>query len=102
MLAAAAGSARGADASSPVAVFDSAAAVVRREFFDPRFNGADIDTIAYFRRQALLPPRSSRDVAKEVNGLLSELHFSGGRFFRDGEAPDFTPGFLGRMTRDGL
>src|SRR5438876_6331668 len=87
-------------ALAPIAVFDSAAAAIRRQFFDPRFGGANLDTIVYFRRQAFLPPRSSQDVAGQVNGLLSELHYSG-VFYRGASAPDMTPAFRWRTTRDG-
>jgi hypothetical protein len=90
-----------ADAAQ-LAVFESAASIVRRSFFDPRFNEAAFDTIVVYHRAALAGPASRGDLEKEVNGLLSELHYSAARFYRPGQSADYTPAFRWRDTRDGV
>jgi len=96
------GPARPAAALDAPAVFDSAVSAIRHQFFDPRLNGASLDTIAAYRRLNLAGADSEGALVKQVRGLLSDLKYSGTSFYREGQAPDFTPAFRWRMTRDGL
>lgn len=94
--------ARAQDGQDMASLFDSAAAAIKTSFFDPSRINSSLDTSASYRRRDFLLPKLSTDLEGQVNGLLSELRFSGCRFYRDGQAPDFTPAFRARMTREGL
>ncbi len=94
--------ARAQDGQALASLFDSATAAIKTSYFDPSRINSSLDTSASYRRRDFLPPKLSTDLDGEVNGLLSELHFSGCRFYREGQAPDFTPAFRARMTREGL
>jgi len=85
-----------------VAIFDSAVAALRAEFFDPARLGAHFDSSVVYRRASLAAAGPGANVQGQLQGLLRELGYSGCRFYREGQAPDYTPAFRWRETLDGV
>ncbi len=86
---------------SDAALLDSTVSAVRQYFYDPHFHGVTLDTVASYRRARLQGPRPSSSLKNEVDGLLTELHSPGARFYQRGLAPNFVPAFSMMQTRDG-
>lgn len=62
-------------------VFERVDALVRRKFFDPKFNGRDWSALVQQHRDAILSANDDGVFEKEVNRLLAELGTSHTAFF---------------------
>jgi C-terminal processing protease CtpA/Prc len=62
-------------------VFERVDSIVRRRFFDPKFNGRDWPALVQRHRDSILSTGNDKDFESEVNRLLAELGTSHTNFF---------------------
>ena len=62
-------------------LFEKVDALVRRKFFDPKFNGRDWPTLVQKHRDPILSASDDKIFEDEVNRLLAELGTSHTSFF---------------------
>ena len=75
-------------AQNRLAIFDEAARIVERQFFDPQMNGLDWDAVTAEHRARIAPEMDGAAFAEEVNAMLARLETSHTRLITQ-DSPDW-------------